>query len=63
MLPLIFDFVLFKFDKDVCSKNGANWITCSFCMQPYHVHWQSQEVDEREEVFMCDNCSVISDED
>lgn len=45
------------YSHDVKMKNGADWITCSFCTHPYHTHCQNQDVNDDQHVFMYDNCS------
>lgn len=53
------------YSNDVSSKNGAEWITCSFCTLPYHVHCQSQDIPKgsQQQIFMCDVCSVADSDD
>ena len=46
-----------QYSVDVKLKNGAKWITCSFCSNPYHIYCQSQIVDDDQTVYMCDICS------
>ncbi|CAG5021787.1 unnamed protein product [Parnassius apollo] len=46
------------YSQDVKLQNGADWITCSFCTNPYHIHCQSQIIGDNQEVFMCDSCSI-----
>ncbi|XP_073959486.1 uncharacterized protein [Choristoneura fumiferana] len=50
------------YSEDISLKNGADWITCSFCFKPYHLHCQGQDVDKNQAVFMCDLCSVDPDD-
>lgn len=44
------------YSEDAASKNGADWISCSFCSKTYHVHCQSQEFEAIETIFKCDMC-------
>lgn len=46
------------YSKDAASKNGADWISCSFCLKTYHVYCQSQEFEADVAVFKCDMCCV-----
>lgn len=44
------------YSEDAASKNGADWISCSFCFKTYHVHCQSQEFETNATIFKCDMC-------
>lgn len=47
-----------SYSQDVKLKNVGDWITCSFCANPYHTHCQSQIIGNNQAVYMCDSCSI-----
>lgn len=50
-----------SYSADVKKRNGANWISCSFCATPYHENCQGAETDM--DIFMCDRCANLNDSD
>lgn len=46
------------YSQDVKKKTGAKWIQCSFCRCTYHFDCQRSDVDEDEDIYMCDLCHL-----